>query len=161
MIECGRKALAELSAGRAYPFSNFTTAMEQLHKGTHQPYPCGAGAAYLSANAEGKLFACHRLIDDPGFAMGSTTDGPDLAARTEHLKRSHVDLMQPCRSCWARYLCGGGCYHEVSRRGRIGCDYIRGWLEFCLQAYVELTAARPEAFMLHTEGYSQAVEISV
>jgi uncharacterized protein len=147
MIECGRKALAESVAGRSYPFSNFTTAIEQLHKGAHQPYPCGAGAAYVSANAEGELFACHRLVDDQAFAMGSTVEGSDLTARTEHLKRSHVDLMEPCRSCWARYLCGGGCYHEVSRRGRIACDYIRGWLEFCLQAYVELTAAQPEAFI--------------
>jgi uncharacterized protein len=54
--------------------------------------------------------------------------------------------MEPCRSCWARYLCGGGCYHEVERRGRIGCDYIRGWLEFCLAAYAELSAARPDYF---------------
>ena len=114
----------------------------------------------MSANAEGNLFACHRLVDDPAFAMGSTVDGPDLTARAEHLKRSHVDLMEPCRTCWARYLCGGGCYHEVRRRGRIGCDYIRGWLDFCLQAYVELTAARPEAFMLKTQAYAHTTEIS-
>jgi uncharacterized protein len=72
--------------------------------------------------------------------------GPDRAARAAHLARSHVDRMQPCSGCWARYLCGGGCYHEVARRGRVGCDYIRGWLAFCLRAYVELSAARPAYF---------------
>jgi uncharacterized protein len=147
MIECGKKALREIGEGRPYPFGNFETALQQIHRGSHRPYPCGAGAAYLSANAEGKLFACHRLIDDPKFAMGSVRDGSDVKARARHLERSHADLMEPCRSCWARYLCGGGCYHEVSRRGRIGCDYIRGWLDFCLRAYVELSSSRPEYFM--------------
>jgi uncharacterized protein len=55
--------------------------------------------------------------------------------------------MEPCRGCWARYLCGGGCYHEVERRGRIGCDYIRGWLEFCLESYAELSSMRPDYFV--------------
>lgn len=147
MIVCGEKALREVLADRRYPFGNFETALQQIHRGSHRPYPCGAGAAYLSANAEGNLFACHRLIDDPAFAMGSVQAGPDHVARAAHLARSHVDRMQPCHACWARYLCGGGCYHEVNRRGRIGCDYIRGWLDFCLRAYVELSSLRPEYFV--------------
>jgi uncharacterized protein len=147
MIVCGRKALAELRSGRPYPFGNFETAMQEIHRGSHRPHPCGAGAAYLSVNAEGGLFACHRLIDDSAFAMGDVRGGSDLQARSRLLAERHVDRMEPCRSCWARYLCGGGCYHEVSRRGRVGCDYIRGWLEFCLGAYAELSAARPEYFL--------------
>lgn len=147
MIACGEKALQEIVAGRPYPFSNLETALQEIHRGSHRPYPCGAGAAYLSANAEGKLFACHRLIDDPKFAMGSVQAGSDVTARSAHLAQSHVDLMEPCNKCWARYLCGGGCYHEVARRGRIGCDYIRGWLEFCLHAYVELSSVHPEYFI--------------
>lgn len=146
MTACGRKALGELAAGRRYPFGNLETALQQLHRGTHRPYPCGAGAAYLSASAEGRLFACHRLIDEPAFRMGTVQDGPDDAARAAHLERSHVDRIEPCRTCWARYLCGGGCYHEVLQRGRVGCDYIRGWLDFCLRAYAELSSRRPEYF---------------
>lgn len=146
MVECGEAALRELSAGRPYPFGNFRTAMHELHSGSHRPYPCGAGAGYLSASAEGGLYACHRLVDDPAFAMGSLDQGTDRAARERHLAARHVDRAEPCRSCWARYLCGGGCYHEVSRRGRPGCDYIRGWLAFCLRAYVELSQAAPEFF---------------
>lgn len=140
MIACGRTALEHFRIGKPYPFSNFATALDEIHRGTHRPYPCGAGAAYLSVNAEGNLFACHRLIDDPEFAMGSVQHGPDDAARRRHLANRHVDHVEPCRSCWARYLCGGGCYHEVTRRGRPGCDYIRGWIEFCIRAYAELSA---------------------
>jgi uncharacterized protein len=157
MLACGRKALAEIKAGRAFPFSNFLTAMEQIHRGSHRPYPCGAGAGYLSASAEGKLYACHRLVDDPAFAMGDVSRGSDLAARAKHLAASHVDRMQPCATCWARYLCGGGCYHEVSRRGRPGCDYIRGWLAFCLSAYAELSTIYPHGLPVGRRGADVAV----
>ena len=139
MIECGEKAVTEIKAGRPYPFGNLEAALREIHRGTHRPLPCGAGAGYLSVNAEGDLYACHRLIDDPAFVMGDVFTGPDLKARRRHLSSSHVDLMEPCNGCWARYLCGGGCYHEVAARGRLGCNYIRGWLEFCLKAYVELS----------------------
>lgn len=142
MIACGERALAEIRTGRPYPFGNLETALQEIHRGSHRPYPCGAGAAYLSANADGALFACHRLVDDDSFAMGSAK-GSDAAARASHLVSRHVDRQEPCRTCWARYLCGGGCYHEVERRGRPGCDYIRGWLDFCLRAYVELTHDAP------------------
>jgi uncharacterized protein len=139
MIECGERAISQINAGRPYPFANLETALQEIHRGTHRPLPCGAGAGYLSVNAEGRIYACHRLIDDPNFAMGDVYTGTDIPARRHILDRSHVDLMQPCNRCWARYLCGGGCHHEVKARGRFGCDYIRGWLEFCLAAYVELS----------------------
>jgi len=146
MVACGRTALARLMAGERYPFSNFETALHEIHRGTHRPYPCGAGAGYLSVGAKGGLYACHRLVDTPEFAMGDLRAGSDRARRATHLRRSHVDSMTPCNRCWARYLCGGGCYHEVAKRGRIGCDYIRAWLTFCLRSYAELSASRPTYF---------------
>jgi uncharacterized protein len=146
MIACGRIAHEHMMAGKPYPFSNFETALQEIHRGTHRPFPCGAGAGYLSASADGGLYACHRLVDAPQFAMGDVQEGADRRRQAEHLRRSHVDQMAPCNTCWARYLCGGGCYHEVAQRGRIGCDYIRGWLAFCLARYAELSVARPAYF---------------
>jgi len=160
MVSCGEAALARMKEGVRAGFSNLETALREIHRGTHRPYPCGAGAAYLSANADGRLFACHRLVDDARYAMGDVQRGSDVEARAAHLERSHVDRMQPCAGCWARYLCGGGCYHEVSRRGRLGCDYIRGWLDFCLRAYAELSAARPEYFTSPDDGAREGIAAS-
>ena len=144
---CGTAAKDALIKGERFPFSNFETALNEIHRGSHRPYPCGAGAAYMSVNADGDLFGCHRLVDDPDWAMGSISKGPDTATREAHLARRHVDKQKPCKDCWARYLCGGGCYHEVDRRGRIHCDYVRGWLEFCIASYAELSTLRPEYFI--------------
>ncbi len=74
--------------------------------------------------------------------MGSLAEGVDLKLQTEWLAERHVHRQEPCRTCWARYLCGGGCHHEVIRRGRPACDYIRGWLHYCIEAYVRLSGSK-------------------
>ena len=79
--------------GQRYPFANMINALREIRRGTHRPYPCGAGAGYLGVSAEGDLFARHRSVGDDG-----------------------------------------GCHHEVIRRGRPACDFIRGWLQYCIAA---------------------------
>src|SRR5260370_29373100 len=73
--------------------------------------------------------------------MGSIGGGIDRTRQADWLAERRVHRQEPCRSCWARYLCGGGCHHEVIRRGRPACDYIRGWLHYCLGAYLRLSQA--------------------
>jgi uncharacterized protein len=146
MIRCGRKFEAEMIAGRNYPFSNMSDALLQIHRGTHRPYPCGAGAGYFGVSAEGGLFACHRFVEDPTGHIGDVDHGPDPAKRAAWLAERHIHRQPPCRSCWARYLCGGGCHHEVIHRGRPACDFIRGWLHYCLTAYANVMDRRPDLF---------------
>jgi uncharacterized protein len=148
MVECGQEFERRLIAGRRYPFSNMVNAMRELHKGTHRPYPCGAGAGYLGVSASGELAACHRFVGDEEGAMGDLVTGVDRERQSKWLTERHVHRQEPCRSCWARYLCGGGCHHEVIQRGRPACDYIRGWLHYCLEAYSRLSQARPDYFGL-------------
>jgi len=138
MIECGEEFERRVMAGERYAFSNITTALHEIHKGTHRPYPCGAGGAYLGVSADGGLAACHRFVGDEAGAMGSIEGGIDHDRKTAWLEDRHVHRQQPCRTCWARYLCGGGCHHEVIARGRPACDFIRGWLLYALQTYLRL-----------------------
>jgi uncharacterized protein len=140
MINCGREFERASRSGRRYPFANMVNAMREIHRGTHRPYPCGAGAGYLGVSAEGELAACHRFVGDQEGAMGSLDDGIDRSRQADWLNARHVHRQEPCQSCWARYLCGGGCHHEVIRRGRPACDYIRGWLHYCLEAYLRLSS---------------------
>jgi uncharacterized protein len=140
MIDCGREFERASRRGQRYPFANMVNAMREIHRGTHRPYPCGAGAGYLGVSADGELAACHRFVGDEEGAMGSLDDGVDLTRQADWLAARHVHRQEPCRSCWARYLCGGGCHHEVISRGRPACDYIRGWLHYCLEAYLRLSS---------------------
>ena len=140
MIDCGREYERRVQAGERYHFANMVNALKEIAKGTHRPYPCGAGAGYLGVSAEGELAACHRFVGDEAGAMGSLAEGVDRERRAAWLQERHVHRQEPCRGCWARYLCGGGCHHEVIQRGRPACDYIRGWLHYCLEAYLRLSA---------------------
>jgi uncharacterized protein len=140
MIECGVEFERRSLAGERYAFSNMVNAMREIERGTHRPYPCGAGAGYLGVSADGELAACHRFVGDEAGRMGVLGSGVDRARRSGWLKTRHVHRQEPCRSCWARYLCGGGCHHEVISRGRPACDYIRGWLHYCIAAYLRLSA---------------------
>ena len=143
MIDCGREFERRTAAGVRYPFANLLNALREIARGTHRPYPCGAGAGYLAVSADGELSACHRFVGDGEGAMGSLAEGIDAARRAAWLRDRHVHRQEPCSRCWARYLCGGGCHHEVIARGRPACDYIRGWLHYCLGAYLRLTAHLP------------------
>jgi uncharacterized protein len=146
MVECGREFERRLLNGERYPFSNIVNALREIHRGTHRPYPCGAGAGYLGVSADGELAACHRFVGEPRGAMGNLVTGIDPAGQSQWLTERHVHRQEPCNRCWARYMCGGGCHHEVLSKGRPACDYIRGWLHYCLEAYVRLRSEAPEWF---------------
>jgi len=46
------------------------------------------------------------------------------------------------------FISGGGGVSPRGNRaaGRIACDYIRGWLDYCLQAYARVSKFRPDWF---------------
>jgi uncharacterized protein len=130
--------------GDPWRFSNLAIALKEVHRGSCRPLPCGAALGYVSLGADGDYFTCHRTIDDPRFRLGSLAEGLDRDGRARFLAERHVDRQEPCRSCWARYLCGGGCHAEVIAAGRSGCDYIRGWLEYCIRLHDEVLTERPD-----------------
>jgi uncharacterized protein len=146
MIECGIEFERHVLCGERYAFTNMVNALKEIHRGTHRPYPCGAGAGYLGVSADGELAACHRFVGDKEGQMGHLEHGIDRRNQNIWLKGRHVHSQSPCGRCWARYLCGGGCHHEVIARGRTACDFIRGWLHYSLQAYDRISRLRPDWF---------------
>jgi uncharacterized protein len=152
MIECGEEFERRTLIGERYAFSNVLNALSEIHRGSHRPYPCGAGGGYLGVSADGNLAACHRFVGDANGGMGSIAKGIDHARKSAWLQERHVHRQSPCADCWARYLCGGGCYHEVNARGRPACEFIRGWLHFVLRLYLRLTAAAIPPSLLAVAG---------
>jgi len=142
MVDCGHEYERRTRDGQRFPFANLANALREIERGTHRPYPCGAGAGYLGVSADGDLSTCHRFVGDAEGAMGTLASGVDVGRQSAWLADRHVHRQEPCRSCWARYLCGGGCHHEAMRRGRPACDYIRGWLHYCLEVYLRLPRRR-------------------
>ena len=128
-------------------FDNFSVALRRLEAGSSSPYPCGAGGGYASVSTAGQWYACHRAIGDDDYLLGDGGGAAvDPSRQQRFLEAHHVERVEPCRSCWARYLCSGGCHQEADTRTDAACDAIRGWLEFCLDAYCVVSSERPEWF---------------
>ena len=138
-------ALAQLELERArrgqpIRLTNLAVALKEIGRGAASPYPCGAGAAYFSVGADGGWYACHRAIGRDEYRLGDN-GGLDEARRQDFLLAQHVDAQTDCDQCWARSLCSGGCHQEKSTRSVASCDFVRGWLEFCLAAWCESGSA--------------------
>lgn len=145
-IECGRLVEKQIGSHSDswIPFTNFISTIKRIHAGERDDYPCGAGGSYLGVSATGDYAACHRFVGDEAGAMGDVETGIDGKLRRQWLSERHLEAQSPCVSCWARRLCGGSCHYEVINAGRPACDYIRGWLHFCLGAYVRLLKNHPD-----------------
>jgi len=127
-------------AGLPIRLTNLAIALKQIARGASSPYPCGAGGGYFSVASDGRWYACHRAIGEDEFAMGDNA-GLDQILRRRFLEARHVHSQTACRRCWARYLCSGACHQEASARTDSACGFVRGWLEFCLGAYCDLSIA--------------------
>jgi uncharacterized protein len=147
MIETAEREFWLIAHGGRPRFANFWVTLRALHQGRTRPLPCGSAISYLSMDVDGVFHSCHRTVNAPGFRMGSLDEGFDNQAREGFIAQALVDQQEPCRLCWARYLCGGGCHAEVAAAGRSGCDYIRGWLDYCLRAYRKIADLYPELLL--------------
>jgi uncharacterized protein len=137
-------------AGRHHGFSNVKETLEELHKGVSKAFPCGAGLGLLGVATDGDVALCHRFAGSDSHRLGTVATGIDREAQQAFLAEHHVANKTDCRSCWARPLCSGGCYHEAHTRygdtthaNLHYCNWIRGWTDVCLQVYGELSARNP------------------
>jgi uncharacterized protein len=97
--------------GEVVRFANLTEAIDVIHNAQIKHYGCGAGRGFFSVNPEGNLYPCHRLVGNSDFLLG-TLDRGFNTEKTAEILQNHVDSRETCSTCWARYLCGGGCMAE-------------------------------------------------
>ncbi len=143
--------LEEARHGRVYGFANLANLLRQIHAGRGQAYPCGAGIQLFAADVDGTLYPCHRFAGLEAYALGDQERGIDRDRQARWLRQARVDSRPDCRCCWARYICGGGCYHltvtalgNVTRKTASLCPHLREWYELGLTTYAELAETCPE-----------------
>lgn len=77
-----------------------------LDQGVRTVNHCGAGKSLMYTDTKGAMYTCNWFMDDKTEQVGqNTTLFPSKLADYEG------DLVDrhDCHSCWARFLCGGGC----------------------------------------------------
>lgn len=118
---------------------------------------CGVGAEYCAVTPDGDIYPCHQFTGEIEWKMGNVRDVETLldenrnllpGKKTEEILDSRVrkifiDRLMPdkeeCRSCFARYHCGGGCpansFHatgSLDGQYEIGCALAKKRLECSL-----------------------------
>jgi uncharacterized protein len=118
---------------------------------------CNAGSD-LAVAADGSLYACHGLVGVTAFYMGHVEDnGP--CSEYRRVKSTFagygVENAESCRSCFARYLCGGGCYAhghwlhgDPNRPDPRHCDMERQRLQHVLAGLGEILQDRARRVLL-------------
>lgn len=99
---------------------------------------CGAGFAYVAVGVDGRLYPCHQFVGMDRFCIGDIDNGMRRTDIVDSFRRAHV-YNKPCASCWARFLCGGGCHAaaqmvngDLLRPYEVGCALMRKRLECAL-----------------------------
>ncbi len=105
---------------------------ESMLKRVKYYYYCGAGTRHLAVSPDGDLYPCAELATDTTHRMGDIEIGILKDKRRVWLQEYHVDKFETCASCWARYLCGGGCRVDSllncgspTEINEVTCDLIR------------------------------------
>jgi len=74
-------------------------------------YRCNCGKSGLYVDWNGKLYPCAHFVGADGQDIGNIGDGIRKKSRDLFLDQT-VENRKPCNNCWAKYLCGGGCYYQ-------------------------------------------------
>ncbi|HAA89197.1 MAG: Radical SAM domain-containing protein [Thermoanaerobacterales bacterium 50_218] len=100
---------------------------------------CGAGYQYLAVTPEGEIYPCHQFVGHSEWKMGDVWQGITSPEIREKFLNAHVYQKEPCKKCWARFLCGGGCHAQAAliegdllRPHPISCEIVKNRLEAAL-----------------------------
>jgi uncharacterized protein len=67
------------------------------------------GVTCVGVSAEGDIFPCHRFVGYKETRLGNVKDGYDRDSWLKTFSRANIYNSSRCRTCWARYYCGGNC----------------------------------------------------
>lgn len=103
---------------------------------SRQLFRCGAGKTGVYTDTDGKLYPCSHFLGKIGYDIGDLDSG--FNKKRLIFIEQNVNDRKPCKECWARYLCGGGCYYQsvlanndITMPDKAKCELIK---HLCMEA---------------------------
>ncbi|GHU64715.1 thioether cross-link-forming SCIFF peptide maturase [Clostridia bacterium] len=122
-------------AGKQISFFHFNVDLEQGPCAYKRVAGCGAGTEYVAVTPEGDIYPCHQFAGETDYRIGNV-EGCFQNRWFDVFNKAHVFSKDECRSCWAKYYCGGGCHAnalrmegDLLRPHRLSCAIERKRLE--------------------------------
>jgi radical SAM protein with 4Fe4S-binding SPASM domain len=146
-------ALAHRYISSLNPEDYFARFFYRVKDRTAQVYRCGAGKSGAYVDTNGRLYPCAHFIGKSGWHIGDLETGFD-EERVARFAALTVDSREPCRSCWARYLCGGGCHYQAvlangdpGQPDAVKCDLVRFLSAQAIRLVAHLATHAPEVLL--------------
>lgn len=119
-------------------------ALRRIDQREAHAITCRMAAYLIVVTPGGEFYPCYKLTEKKGLVIGTLSDGIDHARRRSLYPRL-VDEREGCRTCWARYLCGGGCPAETTlangdgtMSGRAVCETRKMTWKWMIWLYLRL-----------------------
>ena len=97
---------------------------------------CLAGRDKISISADGSIYPCEEFIGVETFCIGDIYKG---LRNDNPFEKLNVYSQENCERCWAKYVCGGGCYYRnFVESGNIGtgstayCQFYKKLVEMTI-----------------------------
>ncbi|NIM06299.1 MAG: SPASM domain-containing protein [Armatimonadetes bacterium] len=113
-------------------------------------YRCGAGKWAVGVDTNGDIYPCPPMIGLSQARIGSVFTGISEEAQRLYCEDLLITRKQMCKDCWARYFCGGGCYHaallineRVDLPEACDCELTRHLIELAVYTAARLREEHP------------------
>lgn len=110
-----KECLNLLLEGTHPPYYNFENKILHLWTHTKRKYFCPAGLTRFGISPEGGIYPCGPASDLRDWKLGTLKEGLEEKAVNRWVSLISVENRDKCISCWARYLCVGGCPVQAVR----------------------------------------------
>ena len=124
-------------------FFHFQKQIQNIVRYRMGQKPCGAAVGYMAVSPDGGLYPCHRIVTKQ-FQLGDVYNGVTRTEIGQRFDSAIVEVRPECSICWARRICGGGCYanslainHDIVERNEIECLLTRKRIEVAIGLIVE------------------------
>ena len=98
------------TSGRGFLFYHFNIDLDGGPCLTRRLSGCGAGIDYLAVSPGGDIYPCHQFVGKPEFRMGDVLAKSLDPGIISDFRNAHVYNKTGCGTCWARFICSGGCH---------------------------------------------------
>jgi len=127
-----------------YNLETLPLPMERIATKSPGFYSCTAGKGFVAVDVNGDIYLCHRFVRNGEFYMGNVVNNTfDIKWPKIIINEMSVENRRKCGKCWARYICGGGCYainyefnSDIFLAPKIYCSLMKYTIKQALTIYI-------------------------
>lgn len=151
------------NVGSLSPSDFFYRFVQRIVRRSSASYRCPAVMGRICVDVDGRIYPCSSFVGKTEWCIGNIDGGLDMDKCDSFRRQAHVDARPSCRGCWARYVCGGGCYYHSAivtgsmyEPDRIKCQLVKHLVELAVIFVDHLIARRDHS--ITALGYSDDLQ---